>query len=234
MMDDQKFKLAELKQWAECATPGDRVLEGRYARLEPLDWAVHEQGLYDAVGGQGGAGIWHFMPVGPFTDGSASFGEAFSMIVKHGNWRTMVIRSRESGAILGMVSYMRLRGAHGSCEIGCVAFSDALKRTRIATEAVFLAAQHVFDDLGFRRFEWKCDSDNAASVRAAERFGFTYEGTFRQDMVVKGRNRNSAWYAMLDREWPQAKAAFQAWLHPDNFEADGQQKAKLESYRAAL
>jgi len=115
-----------------------------------------------------------------------------------------------------------------------VAFGEKLKRTRIASEAICLMAAHVFDDLGYRRFEWKCDDGNAASMRAAIRFGFTYEGTFRQDMVVKGRNRDSAWYSMLDGEWPALKAAFRAWLAPGNFASDGVQKASLESYRAAL
>lgn len=146
----------------------------------------------------------------------------------------MVIRCRETDEILGMASFMRLREAFGSAEVGCVAFGERLKRTRIATEAIYLMADHVFTHLGYRRFEWKCDDKNAASMRAARRFGFSYEGTFRQDMVVKGRNRDSAWFSMLDSEWPSLKAAFKAWLKVANFDERGQQKASLEAYRGAL
>jgi RimJ/RimL family protein N-acetyltransferase len=116
---------------------------------------------------------------------------------------------------------------HGSVEVGCVAFGDALKRTREATEAMYLMAAHVFDELGYRRYEWKCNNGNAASKCAAKRFGFIYEGVFRNDMVVRGENRDTAWFAMTDGDWPQIKAGFEAWLASDNFDAGGQQKTKL-------
>ena len=225
---------ASLKDWTGCKAPGDAVLAGRYARLEPLDWVVHRDGLYAAVAGADNHGLWDYMPVGPFEDGAEAFEATFEAIREYGSWRTMVIRDAATADILGMASYMRIREAFGSAEVGCVAFGEKLKRTRIASEAICLMAGHVFDGLGYRRFEWKCDDQNAASMRAAIRFGFTYEGTFRQDMVVKGRNRDSAWYSMLDIEWPALKAAFRAWLAPENFTADGMQKATLESYRPAL
>ncbi|MFC4348755.1 GNAT family N-acetyltransferase [Kordiimonas lipolytica] len=225
---------ASLKNWGGCKTPGGAVLKGRYAVLEPLDWDQHRDGLYGAIAGEENRSIWDYMPVGPFEDGASAFQETFEAIRQQGGWRTMVIRDAQCGDVLGMASYMRLREAFGSCEVGCVAFGERLKRTRVATEAIFLMAAHVFDDLAYRRFEWKCDDGNAASMRAAVRFGFTCEGTFRQDMVVKGRNRDSAWYSMLDSEWPALRAAFRTWLAPENFGSDGVQKASLESYRAAL
>lgn len=223
-----------LKDWAGCRAPGDAALEGRYARLEPLDWVAHRDGLYAAVGGPENHTLWDYMPVGPFEDGAEAFEGTFEAIRQAGGWRTMVIRDAASAEILGMASYMRIREAFGSCEVGCVAFGDKLKRTRVASEAIYLMAAHVFDGLGYRRFEWKCDGGNAASMRAAIRFGFSYEGTFRQDMVVKGRNRDSTWYSMLDGEWPALKAAFRAWLALENFGPDGAQKASLNSYRAEL
>ncbi|WP_286830060.1 MULTISPECIES: GNAT family N-acetyltransferase [Kordiimonas] len=223
-----------LKDWTGCKVPGDAVLSGTYARLEPLDWAQHRDGLYAAVAGEANRNLWDYMPVGPFEDGAEAFENSLEAIRQLGGWRTMVIRDKATLEILGMASYMRIREAFGSAEVGCVAFGEKLKRTRIASEAIYLMAAYVFDDLGYRRFEWKCDDANAASMRAATRFGFSYEGTFRQDMVVKGRNRDSAWYSMLDSEWPGLKAAFRAWLAQENFTAAGTQKASLESYREGL
>ena len=127
---------------------------------------------------------------------------------------------------------MRIREIHGSAEVGCVAFSHALRRTPEATEAMYLMAQHLLEELGYRRYEWKCHNENAASHRAAQRFGFKFEGVFRNDMVIRGQNRDTAWYAMTDADWPNVKAAFEAWLDPSNFDAAGQQKQSLESFRS--
>jgi RimJ/RimL family protein N-acetyltransferase len=148
-------------------------------------------------------------------------------------WRTLIVRRRTDGEILGTASYMRIREAHGSAEIGCVAFGTGLKRTPEATETFALMAGHLFDDLGYRRYEWKCDSGNLASKRAAERFGFAFEGVFRNDMVTKGRSRDTAWYSILDSEWPALRAALDRWLAPDNFARDGAQIRTLESFRQA-
>ena len=128
-----------------------------------------------------------------------------------------------------MASYLNIAPAHGCIEIGHIWFAPPLQKTRGATEAIFLMMRHAFDDLGYRRLEWKCDALNAASRRAAARFGFTYEGTFRQHMVVKGRNRDTAWFAMLDREWPRVRAAFERWLAPENFAAAGRQRMSLRA-----
>jgi RimJ/RimL family protein N-acetyltransferase len=133
-----------------------------------------------------------------------------------------------------MASFLRMAPEHGVIEIGHIWFAPALQRTRQATEAIYLMARHVFDDLGYRRLEWKCDALNEPSRRAAQRFGFTFEGVFRQHMVVKGRNRDSAWFSILDGEWPAIREAFEAWLGPENFDADGRQRQTLAAVRGAI
>lgn len=136
----------------------------------------------------------------------------------------------ETGRAEGRVSFMRMDPANGVIETGAILFGPRLARSRGATEAIYLQARHVFDDLGYRRLEWKCDAENAPSRRAALRFGFVYEGIFRQHMVIKGRNRDTAWFAMLDHEWPARKAAFEAWLDPANFDAQGRQVRPLADF----
>jgi RimJ/RimL family protein N-acetyltransferase len=170
------------------------------------------------------------MPVGPWASPEQLCDFLAGAHASEG-WRTMVIRAAVSGEIRGMASYMRIREAHGSAEIGCVAFGPKLKRTAEATEALALMAGHVFDDLGYRRYEWKCNEANAASKRAAERFGFTYEGLFRNDMVMKGKSRDTAWYSITDAEWPALRGALAQWLARDNFATDGAQVRTLESFR---
>ena len=137
------------------------------------------------------------------------------------------IIEQASGKASGMASYLNIVPDMGCIEIGHIWFAPPLQKTRAATEAIFLMMRHVFDDLGYRRLEWKCNALNEASMRAARRFGFTYEGTFRQHMVVKGRNRDTAWFSLLDREWPAVRAAFERWLAPENFDAEGRQRMSL-------
>jgi RimJ/RimL family protein N-acetyltransferase len=149
-------------------------------------------------------------------------------------WQPMIFRGRDSNKVLGTASYMRIRPEAGSAEVGCVVFSKALQRTPAATEAMFLMARHVFDDLGYRRYEWKCDNENAASKNAASRFGFSAEGVFRQDMVVKGKNRDTAWYSIIDDEWPTTRSAFEGWLAPENFDSSGLQRRSLREIRNEL
>lgn len=220
-----------LSDWSRRERPGQWPLSGARVVLEPLDWAQHGEGLYEAVASPKVADIWDYMPIGPF-DSLAIFQKTFEYAGSKFGWETLVIRRVSDDKILGMSSYMRIREEHGSAEIGCVAFGRALKRTPDASEAMFLMARHVFDELGYRRYEWKCHNENAASRRAAARFGFAFEGVFRNDMVVKGKNRDTAWFAMTDQDWPAIKSAFEAWLSPDNFDADGAQKRKLESFRS--
>src|SRR5438132_1297994 len=141
------------------------------------------------------------------------------------------IVERRSRRALGMASFLRVEQGHGVIEVGHIWYSPALQRTQLATEAMYVMARHVFDDLGYRRYEWKCNALNEPSRRAAVRLGFTFEGVFRQHMVIKGGNRDTAWYSMLDGEWPAAKAAFEAWLRPDNFDAEGRQLRSLAELR---
>jgi len=223
--------MANLSDWTRRERPGQWPLTGVRVALEPLDWAAHGEGLYQAVAAPTVKDIWDYMPIGPFQD-QAQFEEIFELVRVNQGWETLVIRKGNRGKVLGMASYMRIREGHGSAEIGCVAFGRALKRSPEATEAMFLMAAHMFDELGYRRYEWKCHNGNAASRRAAERFGFAFEGVFRNDMVVKGKNRDTAWFAMTNEDWPGLKTAFEKWLTPKNFDAAGEQKRKLESFRS--
>ena len=225
--------MTDFSAWTKRPTPGLAALAGDRVRLEPLDWGAHATGLFAAVGGRDNAGIWEWMPVGPFLEPDA-LSAMLAYNREREGWKTMVIRKRTDGEVLGMATYMRIREAHGSAEIGCVAFGPKLKQTPEATEALALMAAHVFDDLGYRRYEWKCNFDNDASKRAAERFGFAFEGVFRNDMVAKGRSRNTAWYSITDAEWPPLKAALGQWLAPGNFGPDGGQIRTLESFRQSF
>ncbi|WP_420428750.1 GNAT family N-acetyltransferase [Kordiimonas sp.] len=223
----------DIPNWQPKARPGVVCLEGRNVTLEPFDVATHCDGLFHAVGGEENADLWQYIPLGPFAD-KTTLCHALREANRHQGWQTLVIRKVGDGEVLGMASYMRIREAHGSAEVGCVVFSHALQRTREATEAIALMTEHVFDDLGYRRFEWKCNAANEASKRAAIRFGYSFEGIFRNDMVMKGKNRDTAWYSIIDREWPGIRAAYQFWLRPENFDEHGKQKARLEAYRSAL
>jgi RimJ/RimL family protein N-acetyltransferase len=227
--------MTDLATWTPRPSPGLVPLEGTRVRLEPLDWQTHGPGLFAATGGEANAGIWTWMPVGPFPAPDSLRGFLAGQAKAEG-WRTMTIASKATDEIpnpevLGMATYMRIREAHGSAEIGCVAFGPKLKRTPEATEALALMARHVFIDLGYRRYEWKCNYANEASKRAAERFGFTFEGVFRNDMVAKGRSRDTAWYSITATEWPALDAALTHWLSHDNFAKDGSQIRTLESFR---
>jgi RimJ/RimL family protein N-acetyltransferase len=222
--------MTDLSTWTKREAPGVVALTDKRVRLEPLDWNAHGPGLFAAVGGQHREELWRHMPVGPFGDEAALEGFLAYMRKTEG-WRTMVVRQTGTGDVLGMATYMRIREAHGSAEIGCVAFGDRLRRTPEGTEGLAVMAGHVMDDLGYRRYEWKCNSANEASKRAAERFGFTFEGVFRNDMVTKGKSRDTAWYSIIDAEWPAIRAALEQWLAPGNFGPDGGQTRTLESFR---
>ncbi len=224
--------MSDLSAWTKRATPGGRTLTGARVRLEPLDWETHGEGLHEAVGGDAHQDLWKWMPVGPFRTPDLLKAFLHAMRDREG-WKTMVIRQAGRGEVFGMASYMRIRGEHGSAEIGCLAFGPKLRRTPQATEALLLLAAHVFDDLGYRRYEWKCNAGNLASKRAAERFGFIFEGVFRNDMVAKGQSRDTAWYSIIDQEWPALRAAVERWLAPGNFATDGAQVRTLESFRRA-
>jgi RimJ/RimL family protein N-acetyltransferase len=207
------------------------ALAGERVAIEPLDPELHGDALYAAGHAEpGDPELWTYLPAGPFTPAewprwldrcAAGEDPLFSAVV-----------DTRTGRAAGMCSYLRMTPEHGSIEIGHIWFGAALQRTPQATEAIFLLARHVFDDLGYRRLEWKCDAANARSRRAAERFGFSYEGTFRHHMVVRGRNRDTAWFAIVDDDWPAVSDGFERWLAPANFDAAGNQLAALESLRS--
>jgi RimJ/RimL family protein N-acetyltransferase len=221
-----------LADWTARPRPGKAALTGQYCRLEPLDWAAHKEGLFDAICGEGREGLWTYMAFHPFPDADA-LAAGFEAARRKSGLETLVIRSLHSGKVLGMGSYMNIAEANGSAEIGSIVFGPELQRSREATEFVYLTAVHLFDDLGYRRYEWKCDNKNEPSKRAALRFGFIPEGVFRKHMVVKGLNRDTAWFAMTDDDWARCKPAYQAWLSPANFDESGQQRQRLTLRAAA-
>jgi RimJ/RimL family protein N-acetyltransferase len=215
--------------WKPARRPERIALEGASVALEPVDPARHARPLYAAA--DGAPAIWDYLAYGPFENRKA-FTEWLEARAASDDPLFYALVDRGSGAARGMASYMRMKPDQGVIEIGHIWFAPVMQRTRQATEAIFVLARHAFEDLGYRRLEWKCDSLNAPSRRAAERFGFVYEGVFRQHMVVKGRNRDTAWYAMTDGDWPLRRAAFEAWLAADNFNPAGQQRESLSALRA--
>jgi len=216
--------------WQSASLPDSHTLEGRFIRLEKLDVARHADGLWTALEGPGSdRKLWDYLPYGPFSERT----EFNAWLARHAAdtdpWFYAVV-DQATGAVEGCLSLMSIVPAHGRIEIGHVTFGAAMQRTPKGTEAIYLLARESFA-LGNRRLEWKCNGDNARSKRAADRFGFTYEGTFRQHMVVKGVNRNTAWYSIIDSEWPELQIAFEGWLAADNFEG-GQQIKGLEAFRS--
>jgi RimJ/RimL family protein N-acetyltransferase len=221
-----------LATWTPAGLPTRGTLHGARVRLEPLDAARHAADLFAASHGPGAdPRLWDFLPYGPFADAAAFAAWAAEREASEDPRFFAVVRQDDARAA-GVVSFLRMDQANGVIEIGHIWFGAALQRTAAATETIHLLARHAFDDLGHRRFEWKCDAANARSQAAARRFGFTYEGTFRQHMIVKGRNRDTAWFSILDGEWPAIDAAFGAWLDPANFTADGAQRRRLQDLRA--
>jgi RimJ/RimL family protein N-acetyltransferase len=216
--------------WTPRPAPDFPPTKGRFVRVEAFRPDRDGSALFAAVGGAENDVLWRFIPLGPFASAD-ELTSALSFAAETMGWRTLVFRAPDSGTVLGTASYMRIRPEVGSAEVGCVVFSPALQRTAAATEAMYMMACHLFDDLGYRRYEWKCNNDNLASRRAAQRLGFTFEGVFRQDMVVKGRNRDTAWFSMLDGEWPRIRSAFKQWLAPENFDAAGRQLRSLAEIR---
>jgi len=218
-------------------TPPARVpdatpLAGARVVLEPLAVARHGDALYAAAEGEGAdPRLWDHLPYGPFAGDRDGMLGHLAAQAPSADPRFYAVVDAATGRAGGVVSFLRIEPAHGVIEIGHIWFGGRLQRTPQATEAIFLLARHAFEVLGHRRLEWKCDNENARSKAAAARFGFTFEGVFRQHMVVKGRNRDSAWFSILDGEWPAVGAAFAAWLAPGNFDADGRQRASLAALR---
>ena len=214
---------SSLAHWKPVPLPHRAPMHGRTVVLEPIDAELHAADLWNAV--RGHDHVWQWMSDGPFPTESAF---TASIAAKEAATGAIfyAILSEEIGAAVGYASFMRMEPKNGVIEVGNILLSPALQRTTAATEAMYLMARHVFE-LGYRRYEWKCNAENLPSRRAAERFGFTFEGIFRQHMVIKGHNRDTAWFAMMDHEWPARRAAFEAWLDPANFDAEGRQRCSL-------
>jgi RimJ/RimL family protein N-acetyltransferase len=215
---------AELPDWTPPPWPGPMRRDGRYARLEPLAPA-HAKALFAA--NRADDGIWDYLPYGPFATEAAYAAWVVQMAGKADPLFFAVI-DRERRTPAGVASLMRIAPEAGSIEVGHICWSPALRGTRASSEAIYLFADWVFRE-GYRRFEWKCDALNRPSRRAAERMGFSYEGVFRQSAVVKGRNRDTAWFAMTDGDWRCLKPAWEAWLEPANFDAEGRQRQALRA-----
>ncbi len=203
-------------------------LNGRFCRIEKLDLVRHGESLWLAV--KGHDDVWAYMGYGPFADEPSFLRWVDERTVLLDPFSYAVV-DQASDRALGVVTLMEIRPAMRVVEMGNVVYTPLLQRTAAGTEAQYLMARYVFDALHYRRYEWKCDALNAPSRRAAARYGFTYEGTFRQHMIVKGRNRDTAWFAMTDGDWPAMKAAFEAWLQPENFDKTGTQKRELAAFR---
>lgn len=217
---------------APAKIPERSTLKGRFVALAPLDPRAHAAKLYAASHGAEREELWRYLFDGPYPD-RESFDARLEQMAAGRDPLFFTILDRTQTPV-GYASYMRIEPAHRCIEVGSILFTPALQRTPGATEAMYLMARHVFEDLGYRRYEWKCNALNEPSRRAALRLGFTFEGIFRQHMIIKGRNRDTAWYAMLDGEWPVRKANFERWLAPENFDGDGRQRESLSVLNGAI
>ncbi|MFO1172038.1 MAG: GNAT family protein [Hyphomicrobiaceae bacterium] len=216
--------------WVERPRPPRTPIEGRMVRIEAIDVERHAADLYGANAVDDGR-MWTYMGYGPFA--SLDEYKAWMRATCLGDdplFHTII--DKATGKAVGVASLLRIDPKNGVIETGHIAYAPCLQKTPAATEAMFLLMHRVFDELGYRRYEWKCDALNAPSQRAAARLGFTYEGIFRQAVTYKGRNRDTAWFAIIDKEWPAVKAAYEAWLDPANFDAAGQQKQSLGALTA--
>jgi RimJ/RimL family protein N-acetyltransferase len=217
---------------APARRPVRTTLKGRLVTLAPLDPRAHGDSLYEGTRGESGDRLWQYLFEGPFSD-RAAFDIHLRRIAASEDPLFFAIVDSASGKAAGYAAYMRIEPVHRVIEVGSILYTPRLQQTPQATEAMYLMARHVFEDLGYRRYEWKCNALNAPSRRAAVRFGFSFEGIFRQHMIVKGRNRDTAWFSMLDSEWPVRKANFERWLDPTNFADDGRQKVALSRLNEA-
>ena len=217
-----------LPAWQKRPRPPRTPMEGRFCRVEPLDPARHAADLHAANRQDKDGRNWTYLPYGPYESLDAYRRWTEEACVKDDPLFHAIV-ARDDGKAVGVASFMRIEPAPGVIEVGGINYSPLLQRQPAATEAMFLMMRRAFDELGYRRYEWKCDSLNAASRAAAQRLGFTYEGLFRQATVYKGRNRDTAWFSILDGEWPALKQAFERWLDPANFDAAGRQRQSLSA-----
>jgi RimJ/RimL family protein N-acetyltransferase len=221
---------APVESWALRALPTSEPMRGRFCRLERTDPARDAHALFEAFALDEDARHWTYLPYGPW-DSAEEYETALGLLCSLPDTTFYTIFDEATGAPVGVAAYLRIDPANGTIEVGHLRFSSLLQKRPAATEAMYLMMRHAFDDLGYRRYEWKCDSRNAPSVAAARRLGFRFEGVFLQAMVVKGRNRDTAWLSIIDAEWPAVRAGFEAWLAPGNFDAEGRQKAGLAELR---
>ena len=221
--------MTDLTQWKPCPLPQRVPLEGAWCRLEPLEAARHGDQPFEPSMAPGADARFRYLFESPCD--RVEFDRWLARAVAADDPLAFAVIDRASGRCEGRQTLMRITPDHGVIEIGSILWGPAISRSRVATEALYLFARYAFETLGYRRFEWKCNSLNAPSIRAAGRFGFRYEGQFRQHMVTKGANRDTHWFSMLDTEWPALRAAFDRWLAPENFDAQGRQRATLESFR---
>lgn len=219
-----------LINWRPPPPPPFAAMRGRYAVLEALSPA-HAEELHQAKLQDGDGSNWRYLPYGPFA-ALADYRRWLESVCRRSDPMFFAVRD-ESGAAVGIASYLRIKPDAGTIEVGHIHFSPLLQRRRAATEAMYLMMKNAFN-LGYRRYEWKCNAQNLASRRAAQRLGMSYEGVFRQHLVVKDRNRDTAWFSLLDREWDGVCAQFNAWLHPDNFDDDGRQRQSLSQLTLPL
>ncbi len=217
----------DVPDWTGCAPIPRTAMHGQYCDVVPLE-SDHARDLHTAYSADKTGALWTYMPTGPF----GSLAEVTDW-VKACSQSTdplfFAIIDKRSGRAIGVASFLRMDPANGVAEVGYIAFSPALQKTPMATEAMYLMMRRVLGELGYRRYEWKCDALNAASQAAAKRLGFSYEGTFRQAIVYKGRNRDTAWFSIIDKDWPRIQTAFENWLAPDNFDDNGLQRQRLNA-----
>jgi len=224
---------APVEGWTERAYPTPTPMTGRYCRVEKLDPARHAADLFAAYAQAPDGRDWSYLAVPRFADADAYAAYARTIAALADPLHHAIV-DLATGKAVGTAALMRIDRPNGVIEVGWITYSPPIQRKPAGTEAQYLLMRRAFDELGYRRYEWKCDCLNAPSRRAAERYGFTLEGIFRQATVYKGRNRDTAWHSILDGEWPRVRAAFEAWLAPENFDAEGRQRRSLEAIRAAL
>ena len=218
--------------WKPAARPVHKLLTGRFCRLEPLNTARHAADLYAANTLDAEGRNWAYLPYGPF-DSLSSYSNWVDQFSATSDPLFFAIVSHATGKAVGVASFLRIDPANGSIEVGHLNFSSLMQRTPIATEAMHLMMKEAFA-LGYRRYEWKCNALNLPSRQAAQRLGLSFEGIFRQAAVVKGHNRDTAWYAAIDKEWPALNEAFQNWLSPENFDDAGEQRIALSKLTESI
>jgi RimJ/RimL family protein N-acetyltransferase len=223
----------EFANWQPRPRPSRVPLEGRYVRLEPLDAALHGDDLYEIATVPDAAERFRYLSEEP-PESRTAFQAWLEKVQASQDPLYFAVIDKASGKAAGRQTFMRMEPAHGCIEIGHIHWGPAIARKPAATEAHYLFMRHAFEDLGYRRWEWKCNNRNEPSRRAAERFGFKAEGLFRQHMIVKGENRDTAWYAIIDSEWPRLKQTYETWLDPSNFDTSGLQRRRLQDIIAAL